>query len=91
MVLVLRFELRLNLVRASGLLAIDCRFELHIPNKSIKTGALTIELDERGEIKYSPILHLYIVLFLVFFEEGCKHRTIFLWHYQKPHIYDQYK
>ena len=50
MVLVLRFELRLNLVRASGLLVIDCRFELHIPNKSIKTGALTIELDEHGEI-----------------------------------------
>ena len=50
MVLVLRFELRLNLVRASGLLVIDCRFELHIPNKSIKAGALTIELDEYGEI-----------------------------------------
>lgn len=49
MVLVLRFELRLNLVRASGLLVIDCRFELHIPNKSIKAGALTIELDELGE------------------------------------------
>lgn len=63
MVLVLRFELRLNLVRASGLLVIDCRFELHIPNKSIKTGALTIELDEHGEIKYSPILHLYIFLY----------------------------
>ena len=63
MVLVLRFELRLNLVRASGLLVIDCRFELHIPNKSIKAGALTIELDEHGEIKYSPILHLYIVLY----------------------------
>ena len=63
MVLVLRFELRLNLVRASGLLVIDCRFELHIPNKSIKTGALTIELDEHREIKYSPILYLYIVLY----------------------------
>lgn len=63
MVLVLRFELRLNLVRASGLLVIDCRFELHIPNKSIKTGALTIELDEHGEIKYSPILHQYIFLY----------------------------
>lgn len=62
MVLVLRFELRLNLVRASGLLVIDCRFELHIPNKSIKAGALTIELDEHGEIRYSPILHLYIFL-----------------------------
>ena len=53
MVLVLRFELRLNLARASGLLVIDCRFELHIPNKSIKAGALTIELDEhREDIKY---------------------------------------
>lgn len=52
MVLVLRFELRLNLVRASGLLVIDCRFELHIPNKSIKAGALTIELDEH---KISPL------------------------------------
>ena len=31
----------LSLVRASGLLVIDCRFELHIPNKSIKAVPLT--------------------------------------------------
>ena len=49
-VLVLRFELRLNLARAYGLLVIDCRFELHIPDKSIKAGALTIELDEHKRI-----------------------------------------
>lgn len=42
----LRFELRLNLVRASGLLAMDCRFELLILKESIKTEALTIELAD---------------------------------------------
>lgn len=65
MVLVLRFELRLNLVRASGLLVIDCRFELHIPNKSIKTGALTIELDEHGEITLLVEYYIYELTLLL--------------------------
>ena len=34
----------LSLVRASGLLAIDCRFELHIPNKSIRPCLSPIEV-----------------------------------------------
>ena len=64
MVLVLRFELRLNLVRASGLLVIDCRFELHIPNKSIKAGALTIELDEHGASYWSRTNRIEIKSFV---------------------------
>lgn len=90
MVLVLRFELRLNLVRASGLLVIDCRFELHIPNKSIKTGALTIELDEHGEIKYSPILYLYIVLYRSLEKVNHNFYTIFEWRYLKHYILFQF-
>lgn len=90
MVLVLRFELRLNLVRASGLLVIDCRFELHIPNKSIKTGALTIELDEHEEIKYSPILYLYIVLYRSREKVNHNFYTIFEWRYLKHYILFQF-
>ena len=69
MVLVLRFELRLNLVRASGLLVIDCRFELHIPNKSIKAGALTIELDELGEDINYPHNNANVIFLL--FRDAC--------------------
>ena len=46
MVVRLRLELRLNLVRASGLFVMDCRFELLIPKESIKTEAITIELAD---------------------------------------------